>query len=101
MLYVIRALAGFINLRFVCMILWASLSVVKTKPRSHVQIVHDNNNELTVWDDVFQLNELVDLYWVALFNDLEENSNFHIADNTFLDVYIEELNDVLRTSEHI
>jgi len=37
-------------------------------------------------DDVFQLDELVDPYC--------------IAENIFVDVDVEELNDVLRTSKH-
>jgi hypothetical protein len=51
-------------------------------------------------DDVFQLDESVDPYRVAPSKDLEENSIFHIAKNTFVDVDIEELNDILRTSGH-
>ena len=85
---------------------------MKIKPRSHVQVVQDGNDELIVGDDVFPLDELVDSYRVASFNDLKENSNFHIAENTFVDVDIdvdvdvyvdvdvEELNDVLRTNGH-
>jgi len=47
--------------------------------------------------NVFQLDELVDLYRVALSIDLEENLNI---ENTFVDVDVdvEELYDVLRTS---
>jgi len=47
--------------------------------------------------NVFQLDELVDLYRVALSINLEENLNI---ENTFVDVDVdvEELNDVLRTS---
>jgi hypothetical protein len=50
-----------------------------------------------VGDYVFQLNELVDSYRVALSNDLEENSNFRITDNIFVDVDVdlEKFNDVL------
>jgi hypothetical protein len=51
-------------------------------------------------DDVFQLSQLVDLYRVALSNDLEENSNSCIAENIFIDVDAEELNDVLSSSGH-
>jgi hypothetical protein len=39
-----------------------------------------------VGDDVFQVSELIDPYWVTLLIDLEENSNFHIAENIFIDV---------------
>ena len=55
------------------------LSIVKTKLRGHIQVVQDNNDELITRDDVFQLDELVDLYRVALSNDLEEHLNFHVA----------------------
>jgi hypothetical protein len=48
-----------------------------------------------VGDDVFQLDELVDPYRVASSNDLEENSNFCITDNIFVDIDTEELNDDL------
>ena len=51
-------------------------------------------------DNVFQLDQLVDSYWVASSNDLEENSNFCITKNTFVDIDVEELNDVLRTNGH-
>ena len=76
------------------------LSVVKTKLKRRVPVVLDGNNELTVRDDVFQLDQLVDPYRVALSNDLEEKLNFHNAKNTFVDVDVEKLNDVLKTSEH-
>jgi hypothetical protein len=33
------------------------LSIVKTKPRGHIQVVHYSNNELTMRDDVFQFEE--------------------------------------------
>jgi hypothetical protein len=46
-------------------------SVIKTKPRGHVQVVQDGNDELVVEDDVFPLDELVAPYRVAPFNDLE------------------------------
>ena len=72
--------------------------VVKTKPRGHVQVVQDDNDELTIEDDVFQLDELGDPYRVALYTDLEENSNFYVGENTFVDV--EELKDILKTSRH-
>jgi hypothetical protein len=35
-------------------------------------------------DNTFQLDELVNPYRVALSTDLEENSNFHVAENTLL-----------------
>ena len=73
---------------------------MKIKPRGHVKVVHDGNNKLTMGDDAFQLDEFVDLYWVAPSNDLEENSYFHVAENNFIDVYVDALNDVLRTNKH-
>jgi hypothetical protein len=76
----------------------ASLSIVKTKPRGRVEVVQDGNDELIMGDDVFQLGELVDSYRVASSNDLEENSYFCIAENIFIDVDIEELNDILSFS---
>jgi hypothetical protein len=71
---------------------------VKTKPRGHVKVVQDGNNELTMGYDVFQLGELVDPYRIAMSNDLEENLNFCIAKNIFIDVDTKELNDVLSSS---
>jgi len=68
---------------------------VITKSRGRVEVVQDRNDELTVGDDVFQLDELVDSYRVASSNDLEENSNFCITDNIFVDIDTEELNDDL------
>ena len=52
-------------------------------------------------DDVFQLDELVNPYWVASSTNLNENLNFVIAKNTFVDVDFEELNDILTTIGHI
>jgi predicted transcriptional regulator len=58
-----------------------------------------------VGDDVFQLDELVDLYRISSFNDLEETSNFRVVENTFVDVDVdvdvEELYNILKTSRHI
>jgi len=76
------------------------LSIVKTKLRSHVQVVQDSNDELITGDDIFQLDGLVNPYRAALSNDLEENLNFHAVENILVDVDVEELNDVLRTNEH-
>ena len=41
---------------------------------------------------------MVEPYRVALSIDLEENSNFHVFDDSLIDVDIEELNIVLRSS---
>ena len=73
---------------------------MKTKPRSHVEVVQDVNNEVITGDDVFQIDELVDVYRVAPSTNLEENLNFHVAENIFIDVDFEELNDVLKASRH-
>jgi hypothetical protein len=73
---------------------------MKTKPRSHVEVVQDVNNEVTPGDDVFQIDELVNVYRVAPSTNLEGNSNFHVAENIFIDVDFEKLNDVLKASRH-
>jgi hypothetical protein len=46
-------------------------------------------------DDVFQVRELIEPYRVVPSIDLEENLNFHVFDNIFIDVEGEELNVVL------
>jgi len=51
-------------------------------------------------DDIFQLGKLVYPYRVALSNNLEKNLNFHIVKNIFVDVDIEVLNNILRSSKH-
>ena len=66
---------------------------MKTKLRGHVEVVHNGTGELTVRDEIFQLGELVNPYRVASFNDLEENLNFSIANNIFVDVDTKELNN--------
>ena len=48
------------------------LSVLKTKPRSRVQVVQDENKDKSVIDKVFQASELVEPYRVAPLIDLEE-----------------------------
>jgi len=71
---------------------------MKTKPRGRIHVVQNDNDELTMRDVVLQPDEWVNPYRVALFNDLEENLNFHIIKNTLVDFDIKKLNDVLRTS---
>ena len=61
---------------------------MKTKLRGHVLVIQNVKDDLTMGDNVFQLDELVDPYRVALPNDLEEYSNFHVIDNIFVDVGI-------------
>ena len=73
---------------------------MKTKLRGRVHVVQEGNNKVNARYDVFQMDELVYTYRVALSTDLEENSNFHITRNIFNDVNIEELNNVLRTNGH-
>ena len=43
---------------------------------------------------------MVDPHQVVLYNDLEENLNFHTIDNIFVNVDAEEWNDVLSSSRH-
>jgi len=66
---------------------------VKTKLRGHVEVVHNGTDELTVRDEIFQLDELVNPYRVASSNDIEENLNFSIAKNIFVDVDTKKLNN--------
>jgi len=44
------------------------LFIVKTKTRNFVEIevVKDNNNEVTRWDDVFQMDEVVDTFFLMI-----------------------------------
>jgi hypothetical protein len=51
-----------------------------------------------VIDEVFQVSELVEPYRVAHSIDLEENLNFHVFDDSLVDVGAEELNVVLSSS---
>jgi len=74
------------------------LSVLKIKPRGHLEVRQDENNDSNIEDDVFQVSELVELYRVAPLIDFEENSNFHVFDNIFIDIDAEELNVVLSSS---
>ena len=56
------------------------------------------NEDTSVRDEVFQVSELVEPYWVAPSIDLEENSNFRVFDNSLVDVDAEELNVVLSSN---
>jgi hypothetical protein len=51
-----------------------------------------------VRDEVFQVSELVEPYRVAPSIELEENLNFHVFDDSLIDVDAEELNVVLSSS---
>jgi hypothetical protein len=75
------------------------LSVLKTKPRGRVEVVQDENKDTSVGDDIFQINELVEPYRVAPSINLEENLNYHLFDNSLIEVDVNELNVVLNSSE--
>jgi hypothetical protein len=74
---------------------------VKTKPRDRVQVVQEDNDELNMVDDVFQIDELVDAYRVAPSTNLEENLDFRLTENIFIDVDDQELNDILNQRSSI
>jgi len=74
------------------------LSVLKTKPWGRVEVVQDVNEDTSVWDEIFQVSEVVEPYWVASSIELEENSNFRVFDDSLVDVDAEELNFVLSSS---
>jgi hypothetical protein len=76
------------------------LSILKTKPRGRVEVVHDENEDTSVRDEVFQVSELVEPYRVAPSIELEENSNFRVFNDSLVDVDVdvEELNVVLSSS---
>jgi len=63
-----------------------------------VELVQDENEDTNMWDEVFQVSELVEPYRVANSIDLEENSNFHVFDDSLVDVDAEELNVVLSSN---
>jgi hypothetical protein len=54
-----------------------------------------------VIDEVFQASELVEPYRVAPSIDLEENSNFHVFDDSLVDVDAEEMNAVLSSTSAV
>jgi hypothetical protein len=74
------------------------LSVLKTKLWGCVEVVHDENEDTSVRDEVFQVSELVEPYRVAPLIELEENLNFRVFNDSFVDVDVEELNVVLSSS---
>jgi hypothetical protein len=51
-----------------------------------------------VIDEVFQASELVEPYRVTPSIDLEENLNFHVFDDSLVDVDVEELNVILNSN---
>jgi len=74
------------------------LSVLKTKPRGRVKLVQDENEDTSVRDEVFHVSELIEPYQVAPSIDLEENSNFHVFDDSLVDIDAEDLNVVLSSN---
>jgi len=74
------------------------LSVLKIKHRGRVEVVQDENKDTSVIDEVFQVSELVEPYRVAPSIDLEENLNFHVFDDSLVNLDAEELNVVLISS---
>jgi hypothetical protein len=73
---------------------------LKTKLRGNVEVVQDENDDSNVRDDVSQVSEFVDLYRVTPSIYMEKKSNFHVLNNIFVDVDVEELNVVLSSSGH-
>jgi hypothetical protein len=71
------------------------LSVLKTKPRGRVEVVQDENEDISVRDQVFQVSEVIEPYRVAPSIELEENSNFRVFDDSLVDIDADELNFVL------
>jgi hypothetical protein len=74
------------------------LSILKTKPKGRVEVVQDENEDISVIDEVFQASELVEPYRVAPSIDLEENLNFCFFNDCLVDVDAEELNVVLSST---
>jgi hypothetical protein len=64
----------------------------KNQTKGRVEVVQDENEDTSVIYEVFQASELVESYRVAPLIDLEENSNFCVFDDSFVDVDAEELN---------
>ena len=75
--------------------------IVKTKLNTHVkvEVIEDDNNEVSKWDDVFQIDVIVVSYRVTPSNELK-NTNFHIVENAYIDVDVDEWNYILSTSRH-
>jgi len=71
----------------------------KNETRGRVEAVQEENEDIRVQDEVFQVSELVEPYRVAPSLDLEENSNFRVFDDSLVDVDVKELDVFLRSSE--
>ena len=56
---------------------------MKTKLKSHIQVVQDGKDKVIAEDDVFQIDELVDAYRVVSSTDLEQNLNSLVTKNVF------------------
>ena len=68
------------------------------KLRGRVQVVQDENEDTSMQDEFFQVSELIEPYRVAHSIDLEENSNFHVFNDSLVDVDAKELNVILSSS---
>lgn len=77
---------------------WLFICIEK-QTRGYVDVVRVGNHGSNMGDNIFQLGKLIDLYRVASSIDLEKKSNFHVAENIFVDV--EELNVVLSSNKHV
>jgi hypothetical protein len=71
-------------------------SSIKSNPQQYR--VQDEKEDTSVIDEVFQASELVEPYRIAPSIDLEENYNFHVFDDSLIDVDAKELNVVLSFS---
>jgi hypothetical protein len=74
------------------------LSVLQTKPRGHVEVVQDENKDTSVRNEVFEVSEFVEPSRVAPSIELEENLNFHVFDDSLINVDAKELNVFLSSS---
>ena len=73
----------------------------KNETLGRVEVVQDENEDTSVWDEVFQVSGLVEPYRVAPLIELEGNSNFYVFDDNLVDVNAEELNVVLSSTSAI
>ena len=76
---------------------WFFILKSKLSTRVKAEVIEDDNNEVSKWDDVCQIDDIVNLYRVAPSTKLE-NINFHVIENTYIDV--DEWNDILSISRH-
>jgi hypothetical protein len=71
------------------------------KPRGSVEVVSDENKDINVRDEVFQVSELVEPYRVATSIDIEENLFFCIFDDSLVVIDVKELNVILSSSGQV